>query len=214
MRIQLVFLGFILLTVSCNNPTAITPGSLTNIVTGISITNEISPGIISTWGTPDHGYSDPPTVAINSRNCDGLECEFVPSTFAFFTPYPNPSDGNLFLTFQLPKPTKVKLWLETAIWVGNTKVPYPPVINRPFQRIEMLDMELVQGSHVVRMNEKSMCTGGNLYPGFYRIFFETEEWLAWQDIYIIGAKGMNPPGLRNWIYYPPEKCFLDAMVNN
>ncbi len=201
----------LVLIISCNNPIAITPGSGgKNIVTGISITSETSPDVIAVWGTPNTNYPDPPEVTPENIDCnEEYECPDLPSSFGFFNPYPNPADGNINATFSLPVSSKVSLWVETAYWVAeNENLPFR--VNRPFQVFNYIDdQELDAGSYSSTMDIKSMCSGGEAYPGFYRVFIKTSNgFLSWRDIYIYGPKGTNPPGLGEYVFYD-KGCQLD-----
>lgn len=198
---------------SCDNPAALTPGNQgDNIVTGIFITNETSPEALAVWGTPNQNFPDPLQVSSDSQNCQPVEneeCFEAPITFFISTPYPNPSDGNITLEYGLPHATNVSVWVESATWVGENST-LPLQTKRPFQVFVYLDNVAQTAGHFsLRMDINSVCSGGEAFPGFYRIFLRTNNWLSWQDIYIYGPTGTNPPGLGDYGYFTAEGCDPD-----
>ncbi len=191
---------FIALLISCDNPYVVTPGTQgKNIVTGLSITDEAS-NLISIWGgSPNRNYPSPPKVTPDSSRCEESEHCFVPEDFRLKLPYPNPVTGSQNIGFSTPIPDKAKIWVETAYWSGNqSALPFNSSIDRPFQSVTLFEGELQQAAeYSFTLDLRLKCNGGKFDPGFHRVFLKTESgFLAWQDIYVLGEQGSNPPGLE------------------
>ena len=187
----LVFLFFIL-QIGCENPFTITPGIQSgNIVQGIFVTAETGE-TISTWGNP---YKAPiPSKGIS-----------IPNNFGLITPYPNPSISSFTVDFTLPTVAKVLMWIETAHLPDNGIIlPFERRIERPFRQVILVNQRMSAGSYSFSTHGTSIhsqCIGGELEPGFYRLFLAAGSFSSYSDIYIAGEKGFAPPGLEKFIQY-------------
>lgn len=187
MRVSL-FLIIVLISIttsSCDNATAVTPGTKGgNVVTGIFITSEISPEPIAIWGNPrsseelDIG-TEPPEDE-NSVYHRYLELH---------PPYPIPANGNFIVVYTIPKTVKVDLWIETAYWPGeDALLPLHSHAQRPFQSVSLAEGEkLSPGTYSYNVGIKTKCTGGEMEAGFYRVYLRVDmKYLLWHDIYLAG----------------------------
>jgi hypothetical protein len=208
MKIRFLLLASTVILLSCKNPTAVTPGTQNNVITGIKITSEISPEVIAVWGNPNTNYPDPPDVEPPDRNCDLEECESLPEVYRLDVPYPNPSDGGgTNIPFSLPISSEVTVWMESGYWPGEDAIlPFRnPTSSKPAQRIIFIDGMILQaGYHQVTMGANTTCFGGEVAPGFYRVFIKAGDFFQWQDVYLFGPKNTNPPGLDDLMF---GECF-------
>lgn len=177
---------------ACDNPIVVTPGTQgNNVVTGIEITSEFRE-IIYRWGSPN--FPEPIRMEPEEQNNnEGEEVEAYPEYFRMAPPYPNPADGNMNIEFSLPRTSDVKIWMETA---------YLDVRNKEgFQSLVLFEQkDRIPGWHQVQMSEKSVCSGGRLEQGFFRVFIQVnQKHTLWRDIYIGGVREKAPTGLRNFM---------------
>lgn len=191
-RLLILVLPLLFLLEGCDNPFAITPGIETeNIVEGIFITSE-SGEILNKWGNPTQG-----TFPVKGSS--------IPTQFGLSTPYPNPSISSFSFDFSLPKAAKVLIWLETANLPNNgANLPFERRIERPFRQVILVNQRMSAGIHTYSTFGTaihSQCIGGELEPGFYRLFITAGSFSFYSDIYIAGEKGFAPPGLEKFIRY-------------
>lgn len=189
-----LLLGFplLFLIAGCDNPFAITPGIETeNIVEGIYITSE-NGEILNKWGNPTQGRLP-------------VKGSSIPTQFGLSTPYPNPSISSFSVDFTLPTAAKVLMWIEAAHLPDNGIIlPFERRIERPFRQVILVNQRMSAGSYSFSTHGTSIhsqCIGGELEPGFYRLFITAGSFGSYSDIYIAGEKGFAPPGLEQFIRY-------------
>lgn len=190
--LSILTLLLLLLQQGCDNSFVITPGiKQENIVSGIYITTEEG-RTIDVWGNPEKAIG-------NTSN------SVVPSHFGLTTPYPNPSISSFSFDYSLPQATKVLIWLETAHLPENgTMLPFERRTEKPFKRVVLVNQRMFAGVYsfsTFGTPIHSECIGGELEPGFYRLFIAAGSFSSYADIYIAGEKGFAPPGLEKFIRY-------------
>lgn len=150
---------------------------------GIFVTNEMSPDAYQIWG-------DPAIPDDAKSQAEGYMLEI---------PYPNPADGNMNIQLSVPDTVQGRIWLEKARWVHEKEQDYID----PFV-MEIINQEFVPGSHLVVLNDSFNCGGkdsGTLEEGFHRVYFETEDFYYWRDIYITGYLANTPDGISDYTIY-------------
>jgi hypothetical protein len=187
---------------TCSNPNdndlpLHAPGLSTPVVTGLRVTGPSGPTEIAVWGV----LSDP--VAIIPFNSGGGHGGGLPTYLNFSTPYPNPHDGNASMKFSLPRDSRVSLWIVRARWIGT---PNPdltsfgggtvPAPNNGAIRTLFHNIMLPAGYHVMTWDGRD--DHGELAEGgFYRIYFQANEFTSWRDMLLYRSLEDIPNDLRS-----------------
>ncbi len=197
-------------TISCKNPSEIetfySPDLRTPVVTGIRITNEMAEEI-AVWGY----LSDPesPVGEVeqykNLPDDDGIHV-FVPMCgLDMRTPYPNPTNGECVIRYDIGKTSHVKIWVVPAVLSGEDESNIVNLENtllvKPGIAIAVLvDRQSPPGAYQVHWSGGD--SQGNEVPGgFYRIYIQADEYLLWRDVAVWREPGDLPPDLETYIYY-------------
>jgi len=200
--------GVVGANVSCSNPNESdlplhALGLGTPVVTGLYITGPNGPEALAVWGQP----SDPPP--------QGPRLLFPPppqlSYYAFSPPYPNPLDGETVVKFDvkfldhapgLPTQSVVSLWIVRARWVQSVNpdvvsisggmVPAP---NSGAIRTLRHNEAMFPGHYSANWNGRD--DNGDLVPaGFYRIYFQANDFTSWYDMFLYRSLNDLPGDLR------------------
>lgn len=179
MRLKVPILAIFLITCSTDSNSIIDNRPVSN---GIFVTNEMSPSPYQIWGEP--------TVPNGTKSqIEGYALEI---------PYPNPADGNMNIQLSVPNTILGRVWLEKARWVNEKEQDYAD----PFV-MEILNQEFQEGDHLIVLNDSFNCGGedtGTLEEGFHRVYFETEDFYYWRDIYITGYLENTPEGISDYTF--------------
>ncbi len=174
------WLFIFLLIFSCSNgPDTLVfpPGSMQPVVTGIYITNE-NEEELGVLGNPSYSHSATQNSNEISLSVSGIE---DPAVVKANLPYPNPSSRIVTLRFSLLKRAKVNIFAvkahgsddfpeSTFNLIGNAH--YLAATNEPIKLIE--EKVLQEGLHKITFDIPEY--------GFYRIYFQTENFLTWVDV--------------------------------
>ena len=181
LRVRFTFFIFIsVFFISCSNNEVVDNRPISY---GIFITNEMGPDAYQIWG-------EPTTPSSENSTTEGYKLDI---------PYPNPADGNMNIQLSVPDTVQGRVWLEKARWVNEKEEDY----NDPFV-MEIANQEFSTGSHLIILNDSFNCGGedtGTLKEGFHRVYFETEDFYYWRDIYITGYLENTPDGISDYTIY-------------
>jgi hypothetical protein len=187
---------------TCSNPNdndmpLHAPGLSTPVVTGLRVTGPSGPQEIAIWGV----LSDP--VTIRPFYTGGGHGGGLPAYFDFATPYPNPHDGFATMKFALPKESLLNLWIVRARWIGTTNpdllsigggtVPAP---NNGAVRTLLRSIRQFAGYHLVTWDGRDD-NGEPVRAGFYRVYFQTNEFTSWRDMLLYRSWEDLPSDLRS-----------------
>jgi hypothetical protein len=197
-RIAIIVGACFLFIWSCRSPNSPLPFRAPNlqtpVATGIFITLETSPEIVGVFGKP----SSNPTIG--NPGVDRLTSGDVPSRFYLYVPYPNPSNGECAITFELPEQSRVAIYIVPAIFMSqesrivqfNNATIYTPgglAIDI------LLDRNLPPGHHEVIWPGRNS-DGDPVPDGFYRIYMDVNGHRLWQDALSLRDPCKAPAGLK------------------
>jgi hypothetical protein len=200
---------------SCDNPFGTTPGTQgKNIVTGIYMTSVFNDRI-GIWGNPNFpvGIEFEPEVVEDTTQEEQVS---VPLFFRMETPYPNPADGNMYISVSFPKTFHVKVWMETAsLNISQTESISGIYSPGTFQKYVLFDGKIsTPGQYQFLMDKSTKCFGGELNQGFFRVFVQVDgKYTLWKDIYIGGFREKAPPAFRNFNGAYPCSDYPDQINN-
>jgi hypothetical protein len=222
LQILSIFLTVMMFSCKSPNEEEIIPSSpdlSQPVATGIYIT-QLDPFFVGVWGNPADGsittgagYSIFPegyrviadsTIIRQSIADVSLGVRPLPTSEIFAIPYPNPSSGNLFISFSVPVESFITLYIVPARWIDDeskdvnflagavTVTPQRTAAVVPIKRRHSAGQYL----YVLTLR------GVNEYylpPGFYRIYLRINNSYYWHDVLFYNEVTDLPVSLRDYV---------------
>ncbi|NIS38771.1 hypothetical protein GWN91_06465 [Candidatus Saccharibacteria bacterium] len=155
-------------------------------VTGIVLT-DTEGNAVMVWGNPNGKV-----VADKDKTGDFLR---------MYLPYPNPTNGSVFIEYVLRTPSEITMWIVPAVGPNQERTNIGHFGNADF---------FSPGGVAIKVffREEQRSPGGyrvhwdasEVPAGFYRAYIKTDGLLVWQDILIIRKKSDIPPGFPRNIF--------------